>query len=250
MPRSSFSTFRSDILGEYLPAGKLEVCRNLARIGRGVAAAWLEVYSNDENAQPERGLVDFLFKTVSHPSVKIHGVTLDVTSKFVSNRTSLGRELLPILQRKAIIPHHTNEAGILSLLHTDQYGVTIEEFLLFREHVIADALAACWKFDSEVYLNSCTSAIEEFCSGEAGANLSFHLEAALFCVESVGSILAGSELCAFSGQVSRCVASLSKKATCITSNPLAVARMALFLQKVRQGNHIIVNPLCGDSQLS
>ena len=202
-------------------------------MGRGVASAWLEVYRNDGQQQPEHGLIEFLFKTLSHPSIKIHGVTLGVTSEFVSAQTSLGRELLPLLQRKVIIPHHTNEAGILSLLQTDQYGVTIDEFLHFREHVIADALCACWKFDSETYLNSCTSAIEEFCSGDAGANLSFHLEAALFCVESVGSQLHGSDLVSFADQLSRCMASLSKKTNCITSNPLAIARLASFLQKVR-----------------
>ncbi|KAL7579114.1 hypothetical protein ACA910_019144 [Epithemia clementina (nom. ined.)] len=211
--------------------GNLEVCRNLARIGRGLASAWLHVYRDNCQAEPERGLIAFLFRTLSHPSIKIHGITLGVVAQFVSIKASLARELLPMLQRKAIIPHQTNEAGMLSLLHTDQYGVTIDEFLLFREHVVADALCACWKFDSEAYLSSCTCAIEEFCSGETGANLSFHLEAALFCVESVGRELTGSSLYAFSGQLSRCVASLSKKATCVTTNPLSVARLALFLQK-------------------
>jgi len=227
--------------------GDVEVCRNLARIGKVVAAAWLEIYKNDRQVEPERGILEFLLKTAYHPSVNICGMTLSVIPSFCSPTNSLAKELIPLLQRKAIIPHVIkNDTGELSLLAADQYGTGVDEFLRFRDDVVADALATCWEFESEAYIDSCTSAIEEFCSvganGDASTNLSFHLEAALFCVETLGGLLTssassessaipGKSPFAYANQFARCMAAVSQKTTSITTNPLTVTRLSLLLQR-------------------
>eukprot|EP00523_Entomoneis_sp_CCMP467_P003054 CAMPEP_0168754312 /NCGR_PEP_ID=MMETSP0724-20121128/19433_1 /TAXON_ID=265536 /ORGANISM="Amphiprora sp., Strain CCMP467" /LENGTH=1227 /DNA_ID=CAMNT_0008802781 /DNA_START=397 /DNA_END=4081 /DNA_ORIENTATION=- len=225
--------------------GDVEVCRNLAAWARRSPPLGLD-YSKKSQAAgepllqhvPERGLLEFLLKAAHHPSVHICGMTLNVIPSFVSNKNLLARELIPLLQRKAIMPHGINsETGDLTLV-LDQYGSGVDEFLRFRQTVVADALRTCWEYEPEAYIDSCTSAIEEFCTAgtkaETTHNLSFHLEAALFCVESLGSFLDSEEArssFAYSDQFSRSMAAVSQNTISITSNPLTVMRLALLLQR-------------------
>lgn len=226
--------------------GDLEVCRNLARIGKAVSMAWLEIYKGDEQIQPERGIIEFLLKTAYHPSLSICGLTLSVIHCFASKTNLLAKELIPLLQRKAIIPHYLDsETGNLAIAGDDEYGASVDEFLRFRESVLAEALTTCCEFESDAYIESCTSAIEEFCATDTkqdGARLSFHLEAALFCVETLGFVLSPASTMArvdcaaaslvFSEHFFRCISAVSQKhVPSFASNPLTVARLSILLQR-------------------
>lgn len=215
--------------------GDVVICLNLARIGRDIFSAWFELCRDGGQKEPDKGLVAFLFEASSHPSMNVCAVALSASSQFVSN-SSLAKDLLPLLQRKAIIPHRIDESGV-PMLVVDRYGSSVHEFLQFRECVIAGALATCWKYDSQGYMDSCSSAIEEFCSDQDVANLSFHLEAALFCIECLGSLLTDQEPKAFYHQLNSCVESLSRKPSNLTSNPLTLVRLSIFLQKLARWFH-------------
>jgi hypothetical protein len=192
--------------------------------------------ARSEGKQPGRsgpGLVELLLMAVAHPSVNICGISTEVLSIWIPLELGLSHQLLPTLQRRAITPHHFVN-GVPCLAASDICGVNHDEFQNFRETILADALIACWKDNRDNFMASCTSAIEEFCSSTAAAQVSFHLEAALFCLASVAEEALATDrgVSHYSLQLQRCTTALAAKPTSLTSNPLTLAQMCRFLRKV------------------
>jgi hypothetical protein len=203
------------------------------------------------------GLLDFLLKAASHPSVYVCAIAIEVLSTLVPLDVGLSHRLLPTLQRRAIAPHqfiekagssssNSGQPAIPSLsTSSDLGGVNMYEFQLFRDTVLKDALVACWKDSGTNFMNSCTSAIEEFCSPHASNAVSFHLEAALFCMAAVAeeavSVAAataaasgmGGTMFVHSVQLERCTNALANKPASLTENPLTLSQLCQFIKKVR-----------------
>lgn len=244
------------------------------------------------------GLLDLLLKCASHPSIHICAIAIDVLAKLVATTESgfLAPQLLPVLQRRAITPHHfitttmtvnTNEviandsgdamdetssnnsstsnnsnnnnviAGsnnesmttrtmeaevqIPCIVAADICGVSFQEFENFRNTVLKDALLECWRSNPEHYMASCTTAIEEFCnddnnhnntnagesesggSSPASPQVSFHLEAALFCIGAVAD---------------DALMSTSSNCSSTSSPPLAAGRGAVSNRNNNDNNNI------------
>jgi hypothetical protein len=183
----------------------------------------------------EPGLIDLMMKGAAHPSVNISGITLGVLADVVQMDATLGMQLLPLLQRRAITPHHII-SGEPYLAASDICGVNFHEFQIFRDTVLTEALLACYQGNSINYMDSCTSAVEEFCSENASSQVSLHLEAALFCLAAVADLALGitdGGTFAHASQLERCTSALAAKPSSMMSNPLTLAQMCRFLRKVR-----------------
>lgn len=198
------------------------------------SAAIQSAADHGHTVRNEPGLIDLIMKGAAHPSVNISGIALAVLAQVVRLELSLGLQLLPLLQRRAITPHHVI-MGAPYLAASDICGVNFHEFQIFRESVLADALAACYEGNSTNFVDSCTSAVEEFCSESASSQVSLHLEAALFCLSAVSeNVLAKTfgGISVHSSQLERCTTALSVKPSSMMSNPLTLAQMCRFLRKV------------------
>lgn len=231
--------------------------RSLARIA---AAICFGISADDLNTSnvaignrrwiiPGPKMLDLLLKCASHPSVVVCANILPVMTPVLAQQVGLATQWLPILQRRAIIPHHhsveyTGHINSISLDAADICQVTYDDFVhRFRDTVLADALLACFQSHPEFYLASCTAAIEEFCSvGQDTATLqtSFHLEAALFVMASAADGVSddspgtSNEVIweRISGYLERCTAALAKIPQSLTSNPLAMVAACRFITKV------------------
>lgn len=215
--------------------GDHDVCRSLVRIASALSSAAIKS-ATDHGHPPknEVGLIDLLMKGAAHPSVNISGIALGALAQVVRLDMSLGLQLLPLLQRRAITPHHV-VSGAPYLAASDICGVNFHEFQIFRETILTDALVACYEGTSANYMDSCTSAVEEFCSENASSQVSLHLEAALFCIGAVAEIaLRASEGGTFShsAQLERCTSALAAKPSSMMTNPLTLAQVCRFLKKV------------------
>lgn len=210
--------------------GDHDVCRNLTRIAASVCQAWLDIPAEEHLRPLEPGAVNILLKAASHPSTSICGLALPVLSQVSLADPYIAQQLLPVLQRRAIVPHHV-ESGRMSLVGLSEGD--FHTFQQFRDHELTSALIACWKANRDNYMDSCTSAVEEFCSDHASVNVSLHLEAALFCIESVAADGSDSQVqFAHARQLRRCLMALSRKSPSMMANPLTLARMCTFLRKV------------------
>lgn len=180
-----------------------------------------------------RGLVEMLLKVASHPQVNIASIAVQAIPLLLDPSNSIVREVLPILQRRAIIPHDVN--GDRVDLQTESYGgVSLEDFLNFREHVLTDALVDCWKADGEGFFDSCTSAVEEFCAVGSSIGVSLFLEAAIFCIEAVGStVMSSHHPFTQSAQLKRCTEALAKRPASLLASSFTLARMACMIRTVR-----------------
>jgi len=152
---------------------------------------------------------------------------------------ALAQELLPTLQRRGITPHNSRD-GSVSLATLDTTGVSYDEFQDFRENVLSDALVACWSANGAGYMDSCTLAVEEFCSDDRTKEVSFHLEAAIFCVETIGDFALDSHKhFSHTESMNRITDALRKKPPSMTSNPLTLARTCRLLKKVRKPAFVV-----------
>jgi hypothetical protein len=214
--------------------GETEVCCNLARIAASVCRTRLDLLFLDGEYHPETGAVAILMKAAAHPSIHICGIGLEVLSRMLDLIPQLPQELLPILQRRAITPHRIRN-NKLSLDAIDICGVDFDEFHNFRESVLADTLVACWKSYGDQFMDSCTSAVEEFCGNATlPEDVSLQLEAALFCIEKVGyEALSSIVDYPHDEQMTRVVTALSNKPTSFISNALTRYRMCRCIQTVR-----------------
>lgn len=87
-----------------------------------------------------------------------------------------------MLQGKAIVPPF-----LVGLTLHDECDVDYNEFERFREYLLSEILISCYTISRGYYMESCTCAIEEFCSSSVGsaAQTAYQLEAALFCLSAV-----------------------------------------------------------------
>jgi hypothetical protein len=210
--------------------GDHNVCRNLARIASSVCLTRL---SHGTVTMVDTGMINLLQKIAAHPSVNISGLSLEALARLTQKGNLHSHELLPILQRRAIIPHHF-QLGVLSLSAEDLCGVCFHEFENFRNTVLKEALLACWKQDGRHYMDSCTSAVVEFCSDRPSVELSLQLEAALFCIESVAvDVLDSVGPFPHGDQLKTCTDALKTKPPSLISNPVTLARMCKLIRKYR-----------------
>ena len=172
--------------------GDTAVCQCLARIVTSTAIASESlIRSGRLEASSLDGMMELLLKAVSHPSLHVSGIALEALPSLLMSMQSqqqqqLAVQLLPILQGRAIIP--PSLAGASSI--EDTCGVDIHEYENFRENLLSDALIACYTSCRSYYVESCSSAVEEFCgtmssSHQTNHQLQFQLEAALFCLCAV-----------------------------------------------------------------
>jgi hypothetical protein len=193
----------------------------------------LEFGVQGQNGAPDGGAISLLIKGASHPSVHICAISLPVITRILPKVSSLPHELLPVLQRKAIIPHHLRD-GQASLDTSDIGGVSFPDFQSFRTTVLSEALVACWSENGDHYMDSCISAVEEFCSALSSSDVSLQLEAALFCIEQVSlTLLNGQNVnVMFDNQMKRIFSVLPSKPRSLMSNPITRERMCRFIRKV------------------
>lgn len=225
------------------------ICMGINKIAMDESSGWSNVAISDRtHFIPGPGLLDLLSKCASHSSVVICALVLPVMTPILAQQVGLATQWLPILQRRAIIPHHqisTNNChnNPVSLAASDICHVTYEEFIhQFRNTVLAEALQACFQCHPEYFLASCTAAIEEFCSGgdaRATEQISFHLEAALYVMTTATENDAEStsnavRLATMGGFLERCTTALAKNPGSLMSNPLTMIAACRFVRKVRK----------------
>ena len=225
------------------------MCRNLTRIAASVCAAVTASQTEGQHVvKSGPGLLDLLLKAATHPSVNICAISLSVLTTLIPRDAGLSHRLLPTLQRRAITPHRfvpnaSSPGGptIPTLTASDVCGVNVYEFQNFRESVLKEALVACWKDNGNNFMSSCTSAIEEFCASAAATKVSFHLEAALFCMTAVADDALGITKendnsaptnFAHTSQLERCTTALAAKPASLMSNPKTLSQLCQFLRKV------------------
>lgn len=208
------------------------VCRNLARIAAAVCSTHIDVPSEGGSVQPDKGVLALLLKAAAHPSVNVCAIVLPVLTKCVLKMPSLGPELLPILQRRAIVPHmFTN--SLVSFSVPSFCDINYSEFLCFRDDVLRKALLACWKSNCSYFIESCASAVEEFCSTTSSVEVSLQLEAALFCIDIIGPEATRiSEGLPHADQLSQVVSALALKPQSLMLNPLTLARACRMMKTV------------------
>lgn len=200
--------------------GDTAVCRCLARTAAKVLLEAQDLIKNGTLQASLDGLLDLLFKAASHPSVYVCGIAFEALSVVAPSNSELSTRLLPYLQGKAIIPSH---------LIQDMDG-SLDDYINFRERVLRDALIACYTGCSAFYLESCGSAIEEFCQASPSPYLPYQLEAALYCMIAVSkrATKAPDKQVLF-GQLEKMIAALAKNSFSTTSHPLVSAKMCRFI---------------------
>eukprot|EP00578_Thalassiosira_sp_NH16_P025166 CAMPEP_0181087580 /NCGR_PEP_ID=MMETSP1071-20121207/6347_1 /TAXON_ID=35127 /ORGANISM="Thalassiosira sp., Strain NH16" /LENGTH=1183 /DNA_ID=CAMNT_0023169475 /DNA_START=176 /DNA_END=3724 /DNA_ORIENTATION=- len=202
--------------------GDTAVCRCLARTAAGVLLGSQDVIKDGTLQVSTDGLLDLLFKAASHPSVYVCGIAVEALATIAPSNGNLSTRLLPYLQGKAIIPFH---------LVGDANG-SLEDYVNFRDRVLADALIACYKGCSTFYLESCGSAIQEFCQASLSPHLPYQLEAALFCMIAVSERASKTPneqvLC---GQLERMILALEKNSFTTTSHVLVMSKMCRFISE-------------------
>ncbi|KAL7465356.1 hypothetical protein ACHAXS_005682 [Conticribra weissflogii] len=218
--------------------GDTAVCRCLARMA---ARILLEAQDDIKKGSIETSLVgifDLMYKAISHPSLDVSVIALEALSSFMPSDKSLSTRLLPLLQGKAIIPFH---------LFSEEDIDGFDEFRNFRELILNDALVACYSGCELFFLESCCSAIEEFCIANQSAHLPYQFEAALFCMIAISdevakqfrkyhhsessSISVDTDARKIHSYLERIVSALASNAFSTTSHPLVMARMCRFLNK-------------------
>lgn len=243
----------------YFTLGDLEVCRNLVRMGAAIAQACHATTTTTTSGGTipmGPGLMELLLQAAAHPSVDVSGIALEVLEGQVVGKgddgAGLVHQLLPILQGRAIAAHSfptTTTSSIRpSLIPEDlpEYNGYLA-FDLFRRTCLTDCLLACYRAQPDVYMTSCMAAIEEFCTPQATLQVSFHLEAALFCVGAVCSEVVpavmkadvnseteASSSTSLKDALTKCTLALSKRGPSLEANPLTLAQACCFLQKVRR----------------
>ena len=219
------------------------MCRNLARIASSICDTWMDIINFStpmQSASPEGGAITLLLKGSNHPSVNICAICLRTLTRLMNVVPTLSLELLPVLQRRAITPHHLR-GGKIDLDAVDLCGVTIHDFQTFRFAVLSDALFSCWAKNDEHYMDSCTSAIEEFCSSTSSIDVSLQAEAALFCIEQISWDRTNESRGKFPANnvMGRLIKALLAKPPCLMSNPLTRESMCRFIHRVSYLKYVV-----------
>jgi len=125
----------------------------------------------------ESGMIDLLKNAVMHRHLCVHSIAIDGLKSTLTNDTAT--DLLILFQGKAVIP------SSLIGLSEDDVDFDLNEFGRFREHQLAETLNECYVYCRSFYIESCCTAIEEFCSVSPTPLLPFQMEAAIFCLNAV-----------------------------------------------------------------
>jgi hypothetical protein len=215
-----------------MTTGDHNVCRNLARIVAAVGETWMDIPKDESQLYLAVGALNILLKAASHPHIDICGLAVPLLTRMAARSESFALDLLSLVQRRAITPHHQIN-GMISLDAADTCGVSFLEFQHFRNDVLHDCIIACWRTDGVYFMNSCTSAVEEFCAHPTGMDISLQLEAALFCIEMVAAhAFVGHEHFPYMDQLQRCMQALAGKSRGAKVNSLGLARISSFLRVV------------------
>ena len=167
--------------------------------------------------------MSLLMKAAVHPLANICAIAISALTRIVEKFPILAHDILTLLQRRAIAPHVRE--GVKSLESSGG------EFDSFRNTILTEALIACYKGNGHQFMDSCTSAIEEFCSSGATEQFSLQLEAALFCVEAISmEALVTQQTFPHDVQMKKIVTALQVKPLMATS--FARERMCAFVHKV------------------
>lgn len=211
------------------------VCRNLARIAATVCATCLQCSTDRFASRLDPGVIQLLLKAAGHVSVHISAIALSALVDAAKNGLVSAEVFLPLLQQRAIAPHLVAGDGKASLVAFDLCGVAFDEFESVRYTILTEALRWCWQSNRNNYLDSCTSAIEEFCGSRPTVEISFQLEAALFCIETVAEdVTASGDTNDQSNQLRRCATCLKTMPEVLMSNPLTSFRACRLIHKVRK----------------
>jgi hypothetical protein len=216
-------------------------------MGASICGACRTVTAQQSPVMIGPGLLDLLLKSAAHPSVDVSGIALDALTEEVSSETGLVHKLLPILQGRAITPHTFIDSLVPSIrLENQPESDGYNSFDLFRTTSLADCLIACFQAQPEIYMTSCVAAIDEFCQPTASPRVSFHLEAALFCVGIVAETAGHRDM---SEYLVNCTGALVRRGPSLDSNPLTLAQACRFISKVSQFRrnvtvelHYVLNP--------
>lgn len=206
-------------------------------------------------------MIELLLKAASHPSILVCGIALESLNTLVTPSSALSMRLLTVLQGRAIVP-----PSLVGMNPPDDCAVDFDEFQRFREYQLSDVLMACYISNRAYYVESCASAVEEFCASTTNPQLPYQLEAALFCLSAVAMDaskrallltatptvrIAAAKACAsehydkaamdadaigedakrHNEQLERCIRALAKVPTVALSNPLALSQMCRFIGK-------------------
>jgi len=165
-----------------LSNGDTDVCRCLASIARSIVIASQTEIKSGKLEGSERGLIDLLLKSATHPSIHVCGIAFEALIPIITTKSGLATQVLPIVQGKAIIP-----PSLIGISSQDECDVDYHEFERFREHLLVDILLHCYTSNRSYYLESCATAVEEFCSilSSPTPQTPYQLEAALFCLGAV-----------------------------------------------------------------
>lgn len=208
------------------------------------------------------GLLELLLKGAAHPSIHVCGICLEAIPSLIAPGSNYSDRLLPILQQRAIVP--ATLRGNHAAAGAEDADVDFHEYTSFRENLLSAALAACYKNNRGYYVESCASAVDEFCAAPLTPQLPFQLEAALFCLCAVSmdvskrALLVGASPAALSAaakasaslgqaqtadiaadakhhdeELAKCTFSIANNPITATSNPLALAQLCRFIAKVR-----------------
>lgn len=202
--------------------GDIAVCRCLVRTA---ALVLLEseslIHGGILQASPD-GLLELLLKAASHSSVPISSIGIEALTVFTPSNSELSTRLLPCLQGKAIIPINS-----LEVVNGRQ-----DDYIEFRDCVLTHALVACYTGCVSFYLESCRSAIEEFCKATSSPHIPYQLEAALYCMIAVSEKASKAPnkevLC---GQLEKIV-SVLKMNSSARSHPIVKSQLYRFVNKV------------------
>jgi hypothetical protein len=167
--------------------GLLGVCHALSNIASTTVAALCPFLNAGKRSIDEcSGLIDLLALCASHPLLQICSISIAAFSSLSRLSHQLAIRILQILQSRAIIP--PSLVGLPS--PAISIDVDLEEFHSFRENILSDVLRSCYITSRSYYVESCVTAVEEFCTSascqvETNVQLPFQLEAALYCLCAV-----------------------------------------------------------------
>jgi len=237
------------------------VCRCLASIAKSIAISSKSIIRSGRMKGREDGMIELLLKAASHSSLYVCGIALEAFQPLITSGSPLAMRLLTTLQGKAIVPQ-----SLVGMNLSAECPVDFPEFQRFREYQLSGALLACYMSNRSYYIESCASAVEEFCASTANPQLPYQLEAALFCLSAVAmdaskwSLLltlppikriaaAKAYASEYSDnsefnesmfvqdskrhdeQLARCIRALAKVPTIALSNSLTLAQMCRFIGK-------------------
>jgi len=244
-----------------LAIGDSGICRCLVSIARCLTVSSQSIIRSGRMKGRETGMIELLLKAASHPSIIVCGIALESLYTLVTSSSALSMRLLTVLQGRAIVP-----PSLVGMSTPDDCAVDFDEFQRFRAYQLTNVLMACYISNRAYYVESCASAVEEFCASAANPQLPYQLEAALFCLSAVAidaskrallltatpaTQIAAAKACAsehydtaamdtnaiaedakrHNEQLVRCIRALAKVPTVALSNPLALSQMCHFIGK-------------------